>query len=167
MKKILGLCLMMFLFSNAFAVTLGKVDIQKILVTVKEAKRVGDKVKAEFEKKQKELQGIEEQIKKDQEAFQKQVHVLNDKAKAKKQQEIQEKVMNLQQKAMAYQKEIQDLENSFKNPILNKINDIVSEVSKKEGVDFTYEISTSAILYAKDQKDLTDAVIKEYDKKHK
>ena len=102
-----------------------------------------------------------------QEDFQKQGVVMNDKAKAKKEQEIQEKIILLQQKSMSYQKEIQEMENKMKKPILDRVKSIIDDVSKSASVDMTYESSTAPIVYAKDEKDLTDDVIKAYDKKFK
>ena len=56
---------------------------------------------------------------------------------------------------------------TYPAPVLKKINEIVGVVSKKKGFDFTYEASTTPFLYAKSVTDITDEVIKEYDKKNK
>lgn len=157
--------LLAFLFSfSANAMLVGTVDIQKILVSVKEGKKVRDQLKKEFEKKQGELKKEEDKIRKMQEDFKKQSLVLNDKAKLKKQQSIQQEIMALQQKSMGYQKDIQSMEANLKKPILDKIRGIIETVSKEQGVDMTFEISVAPIIYAKNKKDLTDLVIKAYDK---
>jgi outer membrane protein len=149
------------------ASTVGKVDIQRVLITIKEGKAVRDKLKSQFDEKQKVVKKEEAEIRKLQEDLKKQAMVLNDKAKAKKEKEIQMRFMKLQQQTMGYQKEIQELENKYKKPILNKLRGIITDVSKKAGVDMTFESSTAPIVYAKNEKDLTDEVIKEYDKKFK
>ncbi len=159
-----GLLISALLFSfSASATLIGTVDVQKVLLSVKEGKSVRDKLKKEFEKKQGELKKEEDKIRKAQEDFKKQTLVLNDAAKLKKQESIQKMIMALQQKSMGYQKEIQALENELKKPLLDKIRKIVEDVSKKEGVDLTFELSVAPIIYAKDQKNLTDLVIKAYD----
>ena len=159
-----GLLISALLFSfSASATLIGTVDVQKVLLSVKEGKSVRDKLKKEFEKKQGELKKEEDKIRKAQEDFKKQTLVLNDAAKLKKQESIQKMIMELQQKSMGYQKEIQALENELKKPLLDKIRKIVEDVSKKEGVDLTFELSVAPIIYAKDQKNLTDLVIKAYD----
>ncbi len=166
MKKLLmALCLL--LTSNAFALKMGKVDVQKILVTVKESASIREKLKKEFDKKQKEIRDEEQKIVKEQEDFKKKAALLNDKKKAEKAQELQQRVMTLQNKMRKYQSEMQKMENKFKAPVLKKINEIVGVVSKKKGFDFTYEASTTPFLYAKSVTDITDEVIKEYDKKNK
>jgi outer membrane protein len=67
---------------------------------------------------------------------------------------------------MEYQKEISELEATMKKPILDKVKDVVEAVSEEAKVDFTVEVSTSPVVYAKTKKDLTDLVIAAYDKKH-
>lgn len=151
----------------SFALTVGKVDIQKILVSVNQGKAVRAKLKKEFEKKQKTIKAEENKIRKSQASFKKQSLVMNDKAKVKKERAIQQKIIALQQKTMQFQKEIQGMEAKLKKPIIDKVRKIIDSVSKKAGVEFTYEISAAPIVYAKSTKDLTDAVVKAYNKKHK
>ena len=53
-------------------VSIGSVNVQKVLVSVKEGKKVRKKLKSEFESKQKELREEEKKIQKMQSDFQKQ-----------------------------------------------------------------------------------------------
>lgn len=158
--------LALVLSSSVFAeVSVGKVDVQKVLITVKQGVAVRDQLKKSFEDKQKILKKDEDEIKKLQDDFTKKAAVINDKEKAKLEREIQEKIMAIQQKTGTFQKEIQDLEQNLKTPILERVKTIVDEVSKSASVDFVYESATAPILYAKSEKDLTDEVIKAYNKK--
>jgi len=164
----IGLLVSSLLVSGqAFALVLGKVDVQKVLVSVDQGKKVRDQLKKEFDTKQNEIKKEEDKIRKLQQDFEKQSAVMNDKAKGKKQKEIQDQIMGLQQKSMDYQKTIQDMENNLKRPILENIKKIVEEVSKDSNVDVTFEVSTAPVIYAKEEKDLTDEVIKKYNKKYK
>lgn len=153
---------------NIFASPLiGRVDVQKVLLSINEGKAIRDKLKKSFEEKQQILQKDQEEIKKIEEDLKKQGLVLNDKAKEKKEKEIQAKFMQLQQKTMQFQKEISEMENQFKKPIMAKLQEVITEVSKNAGVDFTIEVSTTPIIYAKSDKDLTEEVVKLYDQKFK
>lgn len=166
MKYLVSLLVMSFMSFQAFSFVVGKVDVQNVLVSVKEGKKVRDQLKDEFEKKRKILDSEQEKIKKLQQNFSKQSLVMNDKAKLEKEKEIQQKIIELQQKSLGYQKEIQEMEGKMKAPILERIKGIVDSVSKKAGVDVTFEMSTAPVIYAKSEKDLTSEVIKEYDKKY-
>jgi outer membrane protein len=122
-------------------------------------------LKKSFDEKQKILKDEEDKIRKLQDDYQKKAAVLNDKEKSKKEKEIQEKIIAIQQKTASYQKDIQDMEQKLKTPILEKVKAIVDDVAKNSEVDMVYESATAPILYAKEEKDLTDDVIKAYNKK--
>lgn len=171
MKNLLKCLVMITAISfsgQSFAsVIVGKVDIQKILLSINEGKAVRTKLKKVFDEKQKILKKDEAEIKKLQQDFQKQSLVMNAKAKAKKERDIQGKMIKLQQKSQSYQKEIQGMELKMKKPILDKVRVIITKVSDKAGVDLTFEVSTAPVLYARKEKDLTPEIIKLYNKEHK
>lgn len=166
MKTLIAVVASLLITSSAFAkVVVGKVDVQKVLITVTQGQAVRDQLKKSFDEKQKILKDEEDKIRKMQEDYQKKASVLNDKEKGKKEREIQEKIAGIQQKTAAFQKEIQDMEQKLKTPILEKVKAIVDDVSKSADVDLVYEAATAPILYAKEEKDLTDDVIKAFNKK--
>ncbi|MDD0854098.1 OmpH family outer membrane protein [Halobacteriovorax sp. GB3] len=167
MKTISTLILALAFSVPSLALTVGKVNAQKVLTTINEGKRVGEKLKKKVEEKQKILKKEEDKFKKMQEDFQKQTLVMNDKAKAKKQAELQQAYMKLQQTMGSFQNEIRDMEAKLQAPIVEKIKKVVEKVSKDSGVDITVESRTSPILFAKKEKDLTEDVIKAYNKEHK
>ena len=105
-------------------------------------------------------------IKKAQEDYKKQAMVLAENARSTKEREIQEMMLKLQNKTMEYQREIQKLEQDMKKPILEKLRPIIDEVSKVNKVAMTFELSAAPIVYAEEKKDLTEDVIKAYDKKY-
>lgn len=158
---------LMFSLSAFAEVKVAIVNIQKIITSIKEGKGVMKSLEKSFKTKQAELKKEEEAIKKLQKDYQKQSLVLSDKAKAKKEGDIRQKIQGLQQKTMKYQKEIQKMEAEMKKPILEKLKPVIDDVSKKEKVAMTFEITSSPLVYAQDKIDITDKVIKAYDKKHK
>ncbi len=169
MKKLL---IAIFLSTSASAfsannVTIGVINIQKVLDSIKEGKRVTSKLKKSFDKKKKVIKKEEQKLKKKRDDLMKQASLLSAEARGKKERELQTAFMKLQQQTMGYQKEIQKQEAELKKPILEKIKKIVDQVSVKSGVDFTVEVSASPVVFAKSKKDLTSEVIKVYDSKHK
>ncbi len=166
MKSLIAVIASLLVTSSAFAkVAVGKVDVQKVLISVAQGQGVRDQLKKSFDDKQKVLKDEEDKIRKLQDDYQKKASVLNDKEKGKKEREIQDKIVAIQQKTAAFQKDIQDMEQKLKTPILEKVKAIVDDVAKSADVDLVYEAATAPILYAKEEKDLTDDVIKSYNKK--
>lgn len=167
MKKLLALFLTLFTLSAFAQIKVGVVNIQKIITTVKMGKNVMKTLEKSFNAKKKTLKKDEESIKKMQKDFQKQNLVLSDKAKAKKETAIRQKIAQIQKQTMTFQKEIQKQELELKKPILEKLKGVIDEVSKDEKLDLTFEVSSSPIVYAKTKVDITEKVIKAFDKKYK
>lgn len=166
MKLILSILLLTFSATSFSQVLIGLVDIQKIITTIKEGKNVQKTLEKSFNDKKGLLKKDEDKIKKAQEDYKKQSMVLADAAKSNKEREIQEMMMKLQNRTMEYQREIQKMEQDMKKPILDKLRPIIDEVSKENKVQMTFELSAAPIVYAESKKDLTEEVIKAYDKKH-
>lgn len=166
MKLILSAVLLTFSVSAFSQVLIGLVDIQKIITSIKEGKNVQKTLEKSFNDKKALLKKDEDKIKKAQEDYKKQSMVLAEAAKANKEREMQEMMMKLQNKTMEFQREIQKMEQDMKKPILDKLRPIIDEVSKENKVSMTFELSAAPIVYAESKKDLTEDVIKAYDKKH-
>jgi outer membrane protein len=168
MKRIISIGLLAALMQQvAMAnITIGKVDIQKVMVSIQEGKKVRSRLEKLFNKKKKELKSSEETIRTDQQKLQKRASILDSNARLKEERKIQKKIVTLQQKTVEYQKEIHKLEKELKKPILDKLKPIVAEVSKKNNVAVTFEVSAAPIVYAQKEVDITESVIKSYDTRH-
>jgi len=166
MKLIFALLFSIVSFSSHASVLIGLVDIQKVITSIKEGKAVQKSLEKSFNDKKAILKKDEDKIKKAQEDYKKQSMVLAEGARANKEREMQEMMMALQNKTMEYQREIQKMEQDMKKPILEKLRPIIDEVSKAKAVAMTFELSAAPIIYAENKTDLTDDVIKAYDKKH-
>jgi outer membrane protein len=167
MKNLILVVFTLSLSLSVFAeVKVGIVNIQKIITTIKEGKSVNSTLEKSFKSKQKQIKAQEEKIKKLQTKFQKQSAVFTAEVKAKKGMEIQQQVQSVRQQMAKFQKEIQKEEANLKKPLLEKLKPVIDAVSKEAKVDLTFEISSSPVVYAASKTDLTDKVIKAYDKKY-
>lgn len=166
MKTIFAFLILTICVSAQASVLVGLVDIQKIITTIKEGKGVQKTLEKAFNDKKSVLKKDEDKIKKAQEQYKKQAVVLAEPARLNKEREIQEQMMKLQAKTMEFQKEIQKMEQEMKKPILEKLRPIIDQISKANKVDMTFELSAAPIIYAESKKDITEEVIKAYDKKH-
>ena len=166
MKVLLSLLLLVSVSYGA-EFKVGVVNIQKVITSIKEGNDVMETLKKSFKTKEKEVKAEEAKIKELQTKYQKQSSLLSDDAKRKKESEIRAKIADLQKKTMGFQKDIQKQEAELKKPILEKLKPIIDKVSEDENVSMTFEISSSPVVYAKEQVDITSKVIKAYDSKHK
>ena len=166
MKKLISLILIVFFNHSSHALTVGLVDVQKMLLSVKQGTKVKSKLKEEFEKKQKILKNDEDKIRKMQEELQKKSLVMKTTTRAKKEEEIQKEIMALQRKSIGFTKQMEELEQKLKRPIIERAKKIIEDISKKEKLDVTFERNAGSVLYSQNSKDITNQVIKSYDKKY-
>lgn len=160
--------LALFLGFKSFALEMkiATVDMQKALQTVEAGKKAKATLEQEFNKKKAELQDEEEKIRKMSAEYQKQRQVLSDSARTKKEAEIQEKAQKYQEKFGKSQYEIQARERELTDPIISKLRAIIEEIGSQKSYTFIIEKNDNSILYSTSKEDLTDEVIKLFNKKN-
>lgn len=160
--------LMMLLPSAAFAqqtVKIGYVNLQRAINEVDEGKNAKAKLKKDFEKKQAELDKLQAELKKMKDDFESQTMMLSDDAKRKKAGEFQQKMMQLQQTYMKLQQDLAQAESKATKSIFDKMGKIIEQIAKEKNYDLVLERTESAVLYARENMDLTDELIKRYNGK--
>lgn len=143
---------------------IGTVDMQHALQTVEAGKKAKATLEKEFNKKKGQLQKEEAAIRKMGEELRKQAMVMNDEARAKKQAELQERIMKFQEMTARSQAEIQDRERQLTEPIINKLRGIIKNLATSKGYTMVLEKNENTVLFSQDQSDLTKDVIATYNK---
>ena len=166
MKKLVLALVLGFSFVSMAEVKVGLVNIQKIMLTIKEGKSVNKTLEKSFKAKQKLLKKQEKTIMDLQQKLQKQDAVLSETVKNKKKTEIGKLMEGARRQAAQYEKEIRKQEAELKKPLLEKLKPVIDSVSKSEKVDLTFELTSSPVVYAASKVELTEKVIKAYDKKY-
>ena len=168
MKNIIQIMVVAVLFlfgSQAMAeAKIGYVDMQKAIQSTSTGKSAKKKLEKDFNKKKKELEKMEADLKKMTQDLEKKAAVLSDDVKAKKQAELQREMMKYQKIVGQSQLEIQKKERELTTPIITKLRDIIQKVANKGGYTMVLEKSEQSVLWAKKDVDLTDDVIKAYEK---
>jgi len=170
MKKISILITLTFCFfflNSAHAADASKVtivDLQRCMKESNEGKRMSDSLKKEIEvmqerytKAQKELSDLQKEI-------EKQSLMLSQDAKESKQNEYDKKNRELTYLAEDLSEESQAAEQNASQKILKEIYKIIDTIAKQQTLDLVLEKSTAGILFASTAMDITDQVIKEYNK---
>jgi outer membrane protein len=137
------------------------VDLQRALEETDEGKKAKEKLKADFEKKQKELDARQEELKKMKADLDKQAAVLKPDALQSKTAELQQKLGQLQETYMRLQKDLQEKEASETGRIFKKMQGVIGDIAKSEGVTYVLE-KNSGILYAPPSLDLTNELIRKF-----
>lgn len=158
---------MVFLFSSpGFSkFEAAYIDMQAAIQSTSAGKSAKKKLEKEFNKKKDELKKKETAIKTEAEEFEKKRLVLSEKKRAEKQATLQKKMMAFQQELQKSQVNIQKKERELTQPILEKLQKIIASVAKKKGYSMVFEKAGQGVMWAKADLDITDQVVKEFEKK--
>ncbi len=144
---------------------IGYVDLQRALTEVDEGKKAKARLKKDFDQKQKKLTSKQEEVEKLKKSLESGASMMTDEAKRKKAVELQQEMAQLQQLYMEMQRDLAQKETKATQKIFKKMEKILSGIAKEKGYDLILEKTESSVLFAKDSMDLTDELIKRYDKK--
>lgn len=166
MKKLVLVAagLVLGLTAHANEMKFGYVDLQKAIQSTALGKKAKTELEAEFNKRKKDIESKQADIKKMGEDLEKKKAVLSEEALAKKQAEIQEEMMKYQELVGKNQMEIQKKQNELTAPILEKMKTLLDKMAKSEGYSAIFEKNEQSVLWIKAEFNLTDKLIKEFDK---
>jgi len=163
---------LLFLIS-AFSVSqaqikLGYIDSQKILAQYQEAidaqnqlEQIRNQYQAEYEAKVREYQGLAQEI-------ESQSLLLSEEKKKEKLRELQEKATEIDkfkfEKLNPEGGEFYKKNQELFQPIIKKINDIITKIGAEEEYDMVFDASSGALLHALPKYDLTSRILEELNK---
>ena len=148
----------------ADSLKIGYMDMQKAIQETSVGKKAKKDLEKEFNAKKAELQKKEGDLKKMDEDLRKKAAALSDEAKGKKMQELQTEAMKFQREVGESQMAIQKKERELTQPILEKLQTALEKVAKEGGYTMVLEKGEQSVIWAKKDLDLTDAVVKEFEK---
>ena len=138
------------------------VDLQRVLNDTKAGKAARTKLEASSKKKQAKFDKKRRALEADFAKAQK----LTGQAQVEAAQKLQQDEMDLQQMAMAMQQGLVEEEGKLLETIYTNSQAIVATMSGEQGIDLVLVLDPMTVLYNKDGLDITDEVVKRYDKKH-
>lgn len=144
---------------------IGFVDLRKALESVDAYKGVKTSLDKDLAAKKSELEKQQQSLQKDAEQFDKKSAILNDSAKAQKQQELQKRFAELQKNAQESQVELQKRERDLTQPLVDELRAVIEGVGKEK--EYQLVLNEGAVLYAAGGADITSDVISRFNSRHK
>src|SRR6476646_5350251 len=154
--------------SAADAFKMGVIDPQAVLEKSKAGKKALDGLKEYVSTRQKLLSGDEEDLRNTEKAIKEQLPKLSDTEKKEKETQFRAKVQDYQKRAQEFNQELQGKQKELVDDYMKRISLATKVVAEKGGfalvVDKGSEQTVKIVIYNKDTIDLTDQVIKEFDR---
>ena len=150
------------------AFKMGVVDPQAVLEKSKAGKKALDGLKEYVSTRQKLLSGDEEDLRNTEKTLKEQAAKLSDTEKKEKETQFRTKVQEFQKRAQEFNQELQGKQKELVDEYMKKISLATKAVAEKGGfalvVDKGSEQTVKIVIYSKDTIDLTEQVIKEFDR---
>jgi outer membrane protein len=150
------------------AFKMGVVDPQAVLEKSKAGKKALDGLKEYVSTRQKLLAGDEEDLRNTEKTLKEQAAKLSDTEKKEKETQFRTKVQEFQKRAQEFNQELQGKQKELVDEYMKKISSATKTVAEKSGfalvVDRGSEQTVKIVIYSKDTIDLTEQVIKEFDR---
>lgn len=150
--------------AGAYAQKFAYVDLNQALNNVEEGKKAKSILERDYEKKKKELEAENQKLQSMRDELESKRMVLSDEALRRKVAELEQQQMAFQKKLVAHQQDWAKKEGELTASILEKLIEVVKEVGKSEGYDYVFEKTEANIIYAPPNADLTDKVIRAYNR---
>lgn len=152
----------------AEAFKMGVVDPQTVLEKSKAGKKALDGLKEYVSTRQKLLSRDEEELRNTEKALKEQIAKMSDAEKKEKETHFRAKIQDYQKRAQEFNQELQGKQKELVDDYMKKIGAATQTVAEKGGfsivVDKGSEQTVKIVIYNKDTIDLTDQVIKEFDR---
>ena len=149
--------------TETLGIKLGYVDMSVAIRTTREGQSAEKQLEKEFQKKQKELEAKEGDLKTMVQNLKKQAMVISDEVRSQKEMVLQEEQLKFQKLLAESRLEMQTRERELTEPILEKLHTVIDRIAKREKYDMILQKADITILWSKPKFDLTDQVIKEFD----
>lgn len=147
---------------------IGYIDSEKILNEYKPYQDAQQEFQRYEEELSREITKRQNEFEKMQENFERQALLLSEKRKQEEQQAIMQKGQDLRrfvQEATDPQRgRLAQKSAELSEPIIRKVNEIITQVSEDEGYDFVF--NSAALAFAKEEHNLTDKILEALAKDH-
>jgi len=155
----------------ADAVKVAVLDQQVVLERTKAGKRALDSFKEFRNSRQRIISADDEEMKGLEKALKEQESGLSESARREKQEQFRKKFEAYQARLQDFNREIQQKQKELGDEYLTKVKLVATDVAQREGyvavIDKGNEATLKVVIYHSPTVDLTDLVVKEFDKRYK
>lgn len=165
MKKLVflvGVCITALWSIASMAAGVAVIDMQQIFQNSKQVKAINDGLEKQFATQKKSVDDLGKQLQANIDKYKKDQTVMDPKAANALKDSIRDQEQKLQQQQTDLQRQLFEAQNKAMTQFLDKIKGIVKDMSGSQ--DFDVVLPKNALLYSKDNLDITSKVLDALDK---
>jgi outer membrane protein len=151
-------------FALAKGIKIGIVDLQRAMREVEDGRKALEKLKKEFDEKQRLLDEKREEIEKLKEELDRQASIMKEDVRRRKEELIKQKFLDWQGLGMKLQRELDEKQLKVLQKLQQKMDKILRNIGSRE--NYTLILLKDSVLYHPEYMDLTNQVIRMYNEKY-
>lgn len=166
MKRILlliGICFAGLWSISSLAASVAVIDMQQIFQNSKQVKQINDNLEKQFSAQKKSVDDLGKQLQANIDKYKKDQTVMDKKSGDMLKDTIRDEEQKLQQQQTDLQRQLFEAQNKAMTQFLDQIKAIVKGMAGNQGYDVV--LPKNALLYSKDNLDITSKVLDTLDKK--
>ena len=148
-------------------VKIAVIDMQKVVRNSVAGRKVMERLNKKFESLQKKLQTKQDEIKAFKEDLERKAPMMNEDARIEKEREYKKKLRDFKEQSDDARFEMRQEESEGMDPILKELQKVVGHIGEKDGYTLILEKNTPGIYYINPRVDISDQVIRVYNKEVK
>jgi outer membrane protein len=145
-------------------VRIGYVDFTRALNQVSDGKEAKKRLRGEFKEKQDRLNNLQSELTKMKEEIERDRVILSTEELQTKEGLYRQKLMDVQRRFADFRREMSEREAHLTKEILGRLRKTVQSIGERDGYSLILEKSQELVIYTPAAEDLTDIVIKEYNR---
>lgn len=145
-------------------VRIGYVDFTRALNQVSDGRQAKKRLRSEFKEKQDRLNNLQSELTKMKEEIERDRLILSAGEIKTKESLYRQKLMDVQRRFADFRREMSEREAHLTEEILERLRKIVKTIGERDGYTLILEKSQDLVIYSPAAEDLTDRVIKEYNR---
>ena len=143
---------------------IGYIDVQRVLARSAAGVAAREQLEKERGTIQKDMDGRRQELEKLRDEIEKKGPLMSADARREKQEQFDRKRRDAARAADDYQKELEKKEGQLLQKVLKEVGGIIEMVGKEKNYYMIVEKRNAGVLYAANDADLTDEVIRAYDR---
>jgi outer membrane protein len=143
---------------------IGYIDVQRVLARSAAGVAAREQLEKERAGIQKDMDGRRQELEKLRDEIEKKGALMTADARREKQEQFERKRRDAARAADDYQKELEKKEGQLLQKVLQEVGGVIEKVGKEKNYYMIVEKRNAGVLYAANDADLTDEVIRAYDR---
>jgi outer membrane protein len=148
----------------AGAAKIGYIDVQRVLARSAAGVAAREQLEKERATIQKDMDGRRQELEKLRDEIEKKGALMTADARRDKQEQFERKRRDAARAADDYQKELEKKEGQLLQKVLQEMGGVIEKVGKEKNYYMIVEKRNAGVLYAATDADLTDEIIRAYDR---